>query len=51
MQNFVLMPNSASKTSLKAYFCKKKKRKKNELLANNLASIITDFALFTRVPL
>ena len=29
----------------------KKKRKKNELLANNLASIITDFALFTRVAL
>ena len=34
MQNLMLMPNSASKTSLNAYFCKKKK---NQFAYNGFA--------------
>ena len=35
VQNFVLMPNSASKTNLNPYFCQKKKKK--EIAYNGFA--------------
>ena len=38
MQNFVLIPNSASKTSLNAYFCQKKKKKEIAYNENALSS-------------
>ena len=48
MQNFVLIPNSASKTSLNAYFCQKKKKGKLLIMKMHFQAQIWGWRRFLR---